>query len=114
MSNRRSLHVLSLLAAMLLVAVPVLAGEGHSHGDAKAASAQQDAMMAEMMKYASPGEMHAFMKPLAGKWKTKNTMFMGDQKQTSDGMCERAWIMGGRFLQSKYTGTMMETMPFEG
>lgn len=114
MSNRRSLSVLALLAAMVLVAVPALAGEGHSHGDAKAASKEHDAMMAEMMKYASPGEMHAFMKPFAGKWKTVNTMYMGDQKQTSEGMCERSWIMGGRFLLSKYSGMMMENMPFEG
>ena len=116
MSNRRSLPVFVLLAAMLLVAVPALAGEGHSHDDAKAkAKAQEDAMMAEMMKYAAPGEIHAFLKPMEGKWKTMNTMYMGDQKQTTEGTCERTWIMGGRFLQSKYTGTMGEGMPpFEG
>ena len=118
MSNRRSISGLALFAVMLLAAMPALAGEGHSHGDAKAAAApskaEHDAMMAEMMKYSAPGEMHAFLKPLAGKWKTKNTMYMGDQKQTSEGTCERVWIMGDRFLQSKYTGMMMENMPFEG
>ena len=118
MYARRRFSALGLLAAvLLLVAVPVFAGEGHSHGDAKASaaqSAQHEAMMAEMMKYASPGEMHAFLKPLAGTWKTQTTMVMGDQKETSQGMCERAWIMGGRFLQSKYSGMMAENMPFEG
>lgn len=118
--TRSRFSVLSLFAALLLVAMPALAGEGHSHGDAKtsaqasSAQAQHDAMMAEMMKYAAPGEMHAFLKPLEGKWKTTNTMYMGDQKQTSEGMCERTWIMGGRFLQSRYSGMMMENMPFEG
>ncbi|HET9252287.1 MAG TPA: DUF1579 domain-containing protein [Candidatus Eisenbacteria bacterium] len=113
MSNRRTHSVLAFLAAMLLVAAPALAAEGHSHGDAKA-SKEHEAMMAEMMKYASPGEMHAFLKPFEGKWKTVNTMYMGDQKQTSEGTCERSWIMGGRFLLSKYSGMMMENMPFEG
>jgi len=115
MSDRRSLSVFGLLAAfVLVVAMPAFAGEGHSHGDAKA-KAQEDAAMAEMMKYAAPGEIHAFLKPMEGKWKTMNTMYMGDQKQTTEGTCERTWIMGGRFLQSKYTGTMGEGMPpFEG
>ena len=114
MSNRRSLSVFTLLAAMVFVAVPALAGEGHSHGDAKADAKAQEAMMADMMKYAAPGEVHAFLKPMEGKWKTVNTMDKGDQKQTSEGTCERTWIMGGRFLQSKYSGMMMENMPFEG
>jgi hypothetical protein len=115
MAGRHPFPALGILAAVLLVfAVPALAGEGHSHGDAKAAQAEHDAMMAEMMKYASPGEMHAFLKPLAGSWKTKTTMNMGDQKQTSEGTCERAWIMGGRFLQSQYAGMMGPNMPFEG
>jgi hypothetical protein len=103
MAGRHPFPALGILAAVLLVfAVPALAGEGHSHGDAKAAQAEHDAMMAEMMKYASPGEMHAFLKPLAGSWKT------------SEGTCERAWIMGGRFLQSQYAGMMGPNMPFEG
>jgi hypothetical protein len=115
MAGRHPFPALGILAAVLLVfAVPALAGEGHSHGDAKAAQAEHDAMMAEMMKYASPGEMHAFLKPLAGSWKTKTTMSMGDQKEASEGTCERAWIMGGRFLQSQYAGMMGPNMPFEG
>ena len=116
MTARHRFPVFGLLAAVLfLVAIPAFADDSHSHGDKAAATkAQEDAMMAEMMKYASPGEMHAFLKPMEGKWKTMNTMYMGDQKQTSEGTCERAWIMGGRFLESRYTGMMMENMPFEG
>jgi len=103
MTARHRFPVFGLLAAVLfLVAIPAFADDSHSHGDKAAATkAQEDAMMAEMMKYASPGEMHAFLKPMEGKWKTMNTMYMGDQKQTSEGTCERAWIMGGRFLESR-------------
>jgi hypothetical protein len=116
MSLRNRLSALCILSCtLLLVAFPVLADDSHSHGkDAKAMTAQEQAMMAEMMKYATPGEMHAFLKPLAGNFKTSTTMYMGDQKQTSEGKCERTWIMGGRFLQSTYSGMMMENMPFEG
>jgi hypothetical protein len=110
--NSRHRFLLSGLfaAALLTVSIPVLAAEK----DAKSAQAEHEAMMAEMMKYAAPGEMHEFMKPLAGSWKTKMTMYMGGEKQESDGACERAWIMGGRFLQSKYSGMMGPNMPFEG
>ena len=108
--------VLGLLAAaLLLVTIPALADDAHKHGDTAAAKAQEEAMMAEMMKFAAPGEMHAFLKPMEGKWKTTTTTYMGGDKQTSEGTCERTWIMGDRFLQSKYSGTMGPNMPpFEG
>jgi hypothetical protein len=70
--------------------------------------------MAEMMKYANPGPMHTLLDPLVGTWKTVNKSWMGPgEPVVSEGTCERTWLLGGRFLQSKYSG-MMEGMPFEG
>jgi hypothetical protein len=81
---------------------------------ADAAKAQQDAMMAEMAKYATPGPMHTdFMKPLVGKWKTVQTTYMGPQPTVSEGTCTRTMVMGDRFLESSYTGNFQGT-PFEG
>ena len=79
-----------------------------------AAKAQQDAMMAEMAKYATPGPMHTdFMKPLVGKWKTVQTTYMGPQPTVTEGTCTRTMVMGDRFLESKYSGDFQGT-PFEG
>ena len=108
--NRISSVGFLMVALLLLLSIPAIAAEK----DAKAAQAEHEAMMAAMMKYANPGEMHAFLKPLAGTWTTKTKMVMAGQESTSDGTCERAWLMGGRFLQSKYSGMMGPNMPFEG
>ncbi|MGH7682184.1 MAG: DUF1579 domain-containing protein [Candidatus Eiseniibacteriota bacterium] len=80
---------------------------------ADASKAQQDAAMAEMMKLSAPGPMHALLKPLEGKWKASIKSWMGPTPTISEGTCERTWIMGGRYLQSKHSGDMMG-MPFEG
>jgi len=75
---------------------------------------QHDAMMAEMMKFATPGEQHKALELLAGNWKSSSKMWMGPgEPQVSEGTCERSWIMGGRFLMAKHTGNM-GGMPFEG
>ena len=71
-------------------------------------------MMAEMMKYATPGEEHKALEPLVGTWKASTKMWMGGPEPvTSEGTCEVSWIMGGRYLMAKHTGNMMG-QPFEG
>jgi len=83
-----------------------------SKAEAKAPS--QDEMMAEMMKFAAPGDQHKALEPLVGTFKSSAKMWMGPgEPQTSEGTCERSWIMGGRFLLGKHTGTMGGA-PFEG
>ncbi len=100
--------------ALCLVALPALAGDAtKKDASADKANAEHDAMMAEMMKYASPGPVHALLAPLAGKWKTSVKSWMGPEPTVSEGTCEREWIMGGRYLQSMHKGNMMG-MPFEG
>jgi hypothetical protein len=118
--SRSPIHWLCLVVlTLLVVALPAFAADAPKKDAAaasadKAAKGQQDAMMAEMMKYANPGPMHALLDPLVGKWKTVNKSWMGPGEPiVSEGECERMWLLGGRFLQSKYTGTF-QGMPFEG
>ena len=91
---------------------PATSAADKAAGDA--AKAQQDAMMAEMAKYATPGPMQTdFMKPLEGRWKTVTTTYMGPKPETSEGMCTRSMVLGDRFLESKHSGVFAGA-PFEG
>jgi Protein of unknown function (DUF1579) len=113
------------LVALLSLASPAIAADKSSKKTDKAppsttapsadqAKATQDAMMAEMAKYAAPGPMQTdFMKPLAGTWKTVVTTYMGPKPEVSEGMCTRSMILGDRFLESKHSGSFAGA-PFEG
>lgn len=117
--SRSPFHCLALVVLMfLLAALPAFAADAPKKDAAAAdqakAKAEQDAMMAEMMKYANPGPMHTLLDPLVGKWKTVIKTWMGPgEPVVSEGTCERMWLLGGRFLQSKVTGDF-QGMPFEG
>jgi len=81
--------------------------------EATKAQAEQDKYLAEMQKYANPGPMHALLDPLVGSWTTTTTMWTGPDSTVTQGTCQRAWIMGKRYLHSTYAGTFFG-MPFEG
>jgi len=92
---------------------PATKAEAKAKADSKAAPSHE-AMMDEMMKFATPGENHKALEPLVGTWKATVKMWTGPgDPQISEGTCERSWIMGGRYLMAKHTGTMAG-MPFEG
>jgi hypothetical protein len=72
------------------------------------------AMMAEMMKNATPGPEHKIFESSIGKWKAVTKSFMVPGKtDVTEGTAESEWVLGGRFLMTHYHGTMMG-MPFEG
>ena len=76
--------------------------------------AAHDAMMAEMMKYAMPGPQHAAIKNQEGTWNATVTSWVdGPQPITSTGTETSTMILGGRFLETKFTGTYMG-QPYEG
>lgn len=82
---------------------------------AAAAQPSQQEMMAAMMKMAAPGPEHAALNALAGSWKTVTKMWNDPaaEPMTSEGSCDRNWVMGGRYLVANYKGVFGD-MPFEG
>jgi hypothetical protein len=122
------------LAAALLASLPVASWAGGSVKAAKATKAQpaapaelkgekmsemktdaaHDSAMAMMMKLAQPGPQHIALKALEGKWKAVVKSWNGPGEPTvSEGVADNQMILGGRYLEQKFTSTMMN-MPFEG
>lgn len=81
----------------------------------KTALAQSDEEMKAMMAYATPGEVHKMMAKSAGTWISNATMWMkpGAPPMNSTGEFKSEMILGGRYLQGRYTGNF-GGMPFEG
>jgi hypothetical protein len=101
----------ALAFALLIVCTAALAQHDHA-----AKKPEMDpAMMEAMMKAATPGPQHKMLDGMAGTWTTKATMWMmpGADPVTGDGMTENKWVMGGRYMEQRFTGSMMG-MPFEG
>ncbi len=78
----------------------------------------QDEMSADQkawMDYMAPGPMHELMAKSVGEWKTKNTFWMDPEGEplVSEGTMSVEMIMGGRYMKSTHTGTVMG-MPFTG
>ena len=100
------------LAGALLVAgsITVVA-------DDKPAQAQNSdaAMMEAMAKLGAPGESHRKLDAFVGKWDTKVSSWMapGAEAMVSTGSSENRWIMGGRYLEQRFSGSFMDA-PFEG
>lgn len=100
-----------LAGALVLCSLSVFAQESKS----SAPPAMDPAAMEAMAKAGTPGDAHKALDEFAGKWDTKITMWMmpGADPMTSTGMSENRWIMGGRYLEQRFTGSFMGT-PFEG
>ena len=73
-----------------------------------------DGMTEAWAKLAEPGENHEWLGFLVGKWHADVKFWMGPgEPQISEGTSETSWILGKRFLRTRYTGRM-EDKPFEG
>lgn len=109
----------ALLASTTVLGAGVLGGAAFvSASDDKkpAAGAPDEAAMMEMWQKAiTPGPHHKTLEMMAGKFTsvTRWKMDPSQDWQTSEGAYEARMILGGRFLESTHTGTMMG-MPFEG
>ena len=74
----------------------------------------QAAMMKAWEAYATPGTEHAELAKSVGEWDAKvEDLTPGMGNEVSMGTAKSTMIMGGRFLQEEFKGTMMG-MPFEG
>ncbi|MGE5457610.1 MAG: DUF1579 domain-containing protein [Methanococcaceae archaeon] len=81
-------------------------------------SAQEKDMAAQQkawMEYMTPGPAHNWMAESAGEWKTAIKLWMDPAAPptVSEGSCKQEMILGGRYLKSTHTSTMMG-MAYEG
>ena len=76
---------------------------------------EQTAAMQKWMEYMTPSSVHKIMARSVGEWTTSMQMWEGPnvKPSKSEGTCKSEMILGGRYLQSKYSSTVMG-MPFEG
>lgn len=88
-------------------------GFGEDEGEQPKPPMSEQEMWMKMMQWAQPGEHHEPLGALAGKWKTQGTMHTSNGPIQFEGEAENAWILGNRFLESKYSGPFMG-QPFEG
>jgi len=81
----------------------------------KPMSAEQKAMMEAWAKFATPGEGHKALAGMAGTWDAEVTSWMepGQPPTKSKGTSENRMVLGGRWVESKFTSEMMG-QPFEG
>jgi hypothetical protein len=106
MSRRLLLAALIVLCTVSGSAVTALAEEPQ---------ADQQKMMEEYMKLMAPGANHDYFKDFVGKWDVKSTAWMmpGAEPGVSQSSSESTLLLGGRFLMTKFSGTMFG-QPFEG
>ena len=76
---------------------------------------EQSAEMQAWMEYMRPGPMHEMMAKTVGDWNvnTKYWMDPAGEPMETEGKATVEMILGGRYMKSTHTGTMMG-MPFEG
>ena len=76
---------------------------------------EQAAAQQKWMEYMTPSANHKMMAKSVGEWTTSMQMWAAPNTEPmkSDGICKSEMILGGRYMQSVYTGTVMG-MPFEG
>ena len=81
----------------------------------KEMSAEEKAQMDAMMKAGAPGEEHKKLAGMVGTWNATVKMWNapGTEPQVSKGVSVNTKVLGGRWIQEKFTGSFMG-MPFSG
>jgi hypothetical protein len=84
-------------------------------GDASKMSAQEKAAMDKMIEAGTPGEPHKKLDAVVGIFDAKVKMWMDPSKPAEDssGTSESKWVLGNRYVETRYTGTFMG-QPFSG
>lgn len=83
---------------------------------APAVSPEMQAMMQKFQEAGTPAEGHKALEPLVGSWTASVKFWMAPDAppmEESIGSSEAQWILGGRFIEQKFTGTSMGR-PFNG
>ncbi|HVP14933.1 MAG TPA: DUF1579 domain-containing protein [Terriglobales bacterium] len=77
-------------------------------------SAATDSMMAQMTRIGTPGPQHQALQAMEGTWKASaKTYGPTGEASVSEGTSENHMILGGRYLEQRFTSTMMN-QPFTG
>jgi hypothetical protein len=81
----------------------------------KPMSAEEKAQMDAWMKFATPAEGHRPLADMVGTWDAEVTSWMapGQPPTKSKGTSENRLVLGGRWVESRFTSEMMG-QPFEG
>jgi len=108
-------NLMGALAVAMLVAGAAWAQEKPAAKKAKAAPMDEKAAMEAMQKAATPGDAHKKLEAMVGTFDAKVKMWMDPSKppEESAGTSENAWVLGNRFVETKYQGTFMG-QPFSG
>src|SRR5215208_3223606 len=88
---------------------------GKPEGMPPAMSAEEKAAMEAWQKFATPSEAHQKLSGMVGTWDAEVTSWMspGAPPMKSKGTSVSRLVMGGRWIEQKFTGDMMG-QPFEG
>ncbi len=103
-----------LLSAGVLAAQEAKPGKP-GEGMPPAMSAEEKAAMEAWQKFATPSEGHQKLAGMVGTWDAEVTSWMNPAAPPtkSKATSVNRMVMGGRWVESKFTGDMMG-MPFEG
>lgn len=103
-----------------ILAAALLAGAASAQDASPAASpaaggAPSQAQMEAWMKAASPNEKHKALEFEIGSWEATSKFWMSPDAppQESKATATNEWVLGGRFVGTKYMGEM-QGKPFEG
>lgn len=103
------------LCAGFLCAGLLAADETPKAGEKPKAMADEKAMMDAWQKFATPGPSHKALEGMIGTWTAEVTSWMkpGAPPMKSTGTSENHWVLGGRWVEQRFTGSFM-AQPFEG
>jgi hypothetical protein len=102
----------SISVALLIVCSAIASAQEPAQ---KQMSPEEQAAMQAWQKAMTPGPQHKALDMMAGTWDTKVSSWMapGTPAMTSNGVSVNKWIMGGRYLEQRFSGSVMG-QPFEG
>lgn len=108
--SRNTLSVAA-LALGALALVPLALARPSPQGDP---GADMQAMMEKMQQFVRPGPQHKHLERFLGTWDIQTRLFMGAEPTDSEaGTAEYTWLSPGRWLQGRWSGSMMG-MPMQG
>ncbi len=105
----------NLMMLVFLLSVTNVIAQEKAEEAAVAQKSASDAEGAAWEKYMAVGDMHKMLADADGDWKAEMEFWSapGAPSQKSTASCKNEMILGGRYQQSTFEGTVMG-MPFEG